>query len=178
VSTWGAWKARHPDSLVLVKPPLNGAPYGPYFRNGHRVGLFWSRNRDKRLPAKELVFGVASPTEQVAIPLAELDGSVVVNTVAFDRPVVFFSPAGEQTVTAFLRSTDDRVLTFELAGDGETLEVRDVETGSLWAWDSGMCVEGVLGGRSLEPLAGTPVYWAVWVRHYPQTRILETAGSR
>jgi hypothetical protein len=48
--------------------------------------------------------------------------------------------AGEQTVTAFLRSTDDRVLTFEFAG--------------------------------------TPVYWAVWVRHYPQTRILEAVGSR
>jgi len=67
-------------------------------------------------------------------------------------------------------------LTFERTGNGDTLEIRDVETGSRWAWDSGRCVEGVLRGRSLEPLPGTPAYWAIWVHHYPQTRILDGAS--
>ena len=172
VSTWGAWKTLHPNSLVLVKPPLKDAPYAPYFRNTRRVGLFWSKNGDKRLPAKELVFGIARDDGQVAVPLTMLQERFVVNAMTFEGPTVFFSPVGEQAVGAFSRDVDGRALTFDSVGTSGAREVRDVETGSRWAWDRGICVQGPLEGRRLEPLAGTLAFWAIWARHYPQTRIL------
>ena len=177
VMTWAAWKALHPDSLVLVKPPLDDAPYAPYYRNDHRVGLFWSRNRDKRLGAKDLVFGIAGDDGQVAIPLAAIQERFVVNVVTLDGPAVFFSPVGEQTVAAYSRVVDGRSLTFEAAGPDDSGEVHDLETGSRWAWDRGLGLEGPLEGHRLEPLAGTLAFWAIWARHYPETRILAPDGA-
>ena len=172
VTTWAAWKELHPDSLVLIKPPLKDAPYAPYYRNDHRVGLFWSRNRDKRLGPKELVFGIAGNDGQVAIPLAAIQERFVVNVMTFDGPTVFFSPVGEQAVAAYSRVVDGRALTFDSAGLGDSREVHDLETGSRWAWDGGIGLEGPLAGHRLEPLPGTLAFWAIWARHYPETQIL------
>ena len=68
--TWGEWKRRHPDTLVLVKRPLTGSPYDDYFADPRRIGVRGSTNPDPRLPGKELVLGLERNGRFAAVPLS------------------------------------------------------------------------------------------------------------
>lgn len=44
-TTWGEWKRRYPDTLVLVKPRLSGSQYEQYFENPSRISaktVYWA----------------------------------------------------------------------------------------------------------------------------------------
>jgi hypothetical protein len=177
VTTWAAWKERHPNTLVLVKPAGLASVYADYHRDPEKVGIVGSMSRDLRLPGKALVFGLTSSGQFAAVPFSVLEKNRVLNTEAFGTAITVFSPPGETAVMAFERTVDGQVLTFEqLPGQGR-LGVRDAESGSTWSWERGECLQGPFQGKRLKRIAGLPVYWAIWVRFHPGTAVIG-AGKR
>lgn len=81
-TTWGRWKARHPDTRVLTRQTgairnYNRDPYGNYrgpsgyYARNSRT-LFPLLNEDRRFPAKHEVLGFRDAHEAVAIDPAAL----------------------------------------------------------------------------------------------------------
>jgi len=177
VTTWAEWWERHPETLVLVKPPLEEAPYGFYYDAPAWVNRFLSRGRDRRLPPQSLVLGLEGGERRAAVPLTALDRQPVLHAEALGRPIVVFSPPSAETAAlVYDRTVGGRVLEFEAVGEGtDDLELRDRHTGSRWSWESGECTAGELAGARLTPLAAKVVYWSFWSRHHPDTELVGVA---
>lgn len=93
LTTWGQWKRRHPDTLVLVKPSLTGSPYDDYFADPARIGVRGSTNPDPRLPGKELVIGIEHKGRFAAVPLSLVENRKRMEVQALGLPLVI-TPSG------------------------------------------------------------------------------------
>ena len=170
-TAWAEWRALHPETLVMVKPPIESSVYAGYSANAGRIGLFFSRPRDRRLPPKELVYGLQHGSAALAVPLALLDAQEVVHAELADRPLVVISRRTASAVRAFDCTVDGRALTFEALNEGG-FRLKDTETGSIWDPASGTALSGPLAGQALTPVAGTLAYWDFWSRHHPGVKLV------
>jgi hypothetical protein len=101
LTTWGQWKRRHPDTLVLVKPAISGSPYEDYFGDPERIGVRGSTNPDSRLPGKELVIGLEHNGRYAAVPLSLVEQQKKMEVHALGIPIVITSSgAHERTSNA------------------------------------------------------------------------------
>lgn len=172
LTTWVHWRARHPNTLVLVKQRMKRSAYAAYHRNPHRIGISVAPKGDSRLRPKALVFGIARGDAAVAIPFDRLTESPIQNLVLNGEAMVVFSPAQETNAVAFSSLIDDELLTFAVDSDHDGgFWLKDKQTHSRWHWETGACLTGRLQGKQLRPVAGTPVFWSVWVRYYPESQI-------
>ena len=89
LTTWAAWKAQHPDTLVLNTDDLSRKydPYVSYYSNSD-AGILGESNRDDRLHAKELVVGVVGDAGQKAYGFRHLVESGVVNDTFEGQPIL------------------------------------------------------------------------------------------
>jgi hypothetical protein len=167
VTTWGEWKALHPDTLVLEKPALDGSPYDRYYSSAEAYGASGKGSDDDRLPGKELVMGVVAGDAATAVTLSRLQDSGVINGVAGATPVVWVS-LGNLAVSVFHRRLDDRTLEFQRDAAGMV-----VSGESTFDAVSGKFTAGPLTGRSLERLSARRAYWYSWTLFHPDTTLLE-----
>ncbi len=92
VTTWAAWKARHPDTTVLHRDTgferryRPGDPYASYFAS--REKLFPVHEARDDLPTKERVFGLATDGVAKAWTLASLVGAQVTHDRLGDQGLV------------------------------------------------------------------------------------------
>ncbi len=163
LTTWGDWIRRHPDTLVLLKPPLAGSAYDDYFADPEKIGVRGSTNPDSRLPGKELVLGLEHHGAYAAVPLSDLATRPVINSKAFGIPIVLFGNG--QTAAAYDRRVGGETLTFDSLR-------RDRQTESSWNWETGEAVSGPMKGTKLQRISSKPVYWAIWARFHPGSAIV------
>lgn len=168
LSTWDAWRRRHPETLVLVKPPLEDSPYASYHDGASWVGLPWTRGgRDERLPSKQLVLGVdLAGAGAVAALIDKLGREKAISGELGGRPLLIVAADDPRAAQVFSRRLGDRTLDFAWRGD----RLVDAQTGSSWDAD-GRAVSGPLEGERLEAVAATPIYWATWVSFHPRTEL-------
>ncbi len=188
-TTYAAWKARYPETKVLVKrgeaAERRQSIYADYFRDPQRLGIFGSENPDARLPGKALVVGVAYGSERAAIALGAVQQRVFIDfELAGHRAValydstasavrVFVAPdslASIRRLGAAAWSVGDRHFDFA----GHPIDAGDF-TGRGRPIDAG--VEPPGGGPigSNEPftrLDATVVFWFAWAEAYPTTRLV------
>jgi hypothetical protein len=93
LTTWGDWKRRHPDTVVLVKPAVSASPYEDYFADRERIGVRGSTNPDPRLPGKELVIGLERNGRFAAVPLSLVEARKRMEVDAVGIPLVI-TPSG------------------------------------------------------------------------------------
>ena len=93
LTTWGDWKRRHPDTLVLLKPALAGSPYEDYFADRERIGVRGSTNPDARLPGKELVIGLEHNGRFAAVPLSLVENRKKMEVQALGTALII-TPSG------------------------------------------------------------------------------------
>ena len=177
LTTWKAWKAMHPDTLVLDKRIGRSIgsrdPYTSYYRSGS-AGVLGETNRDDRLPRKEFVVGLATDAFQQAYAFRYLNDVPVVNDTFDGRSIVVTFDQESAAAAVFDRSVGDRTLTLEPTGErtpgGESL-MRDLETGSTWGISSGEALTGPLVGERLERLPSLVSFWFAWTDFYPGTEL-------
>jgi hypothetical protein len=173
-TTWEDWKARHPDTLALVKG-YRGIrdPYTRYYDSG-QAGVLGETFEDDRLSTKEFVIGVQVGSDAVAYPFRYLSEIPVVNDTVGERPVLVVFDAEHASGVVFSREVDGRVLTFEWE---EALRLRDKETGSIWDGLNGRAISGELEGATLARVKSTRSFWFGWKDFYPDTRVWGLEGS-
>jgi hypothetical protein len=179
-TTFGRWRRRHPDTLVLSTDTgffraYGTDPYGSYARTGTYYDsgepFFPVMASDRRFPAKHVVVGVKTDAGRLAIPKAAAVRARAVNTGLGETPVGALYDAELDAVRVFSRSLAGRVLTFQV--DGEAYA--DEATGGRWT-AAGRCETGPLCGAELRPLPAFDVMWFAWYAFYPDTAVWSSGG--
>lgn len=176
LTTWKAWRARYPNTVVL-KPMPGYAERIPIMRARQKQSLFsgegaapaGSFSRDDRLRPREMIAGLAVGDETMAFPLAQLRLARVVNERVGGVPVVVIHQPSSETTTAFDARVKGRVLRFQ-AADADAGTLIDLDTRSTW--DAyGLCLKGPLKGTQLKSLILIPEFWFAWSQFRPGTRL-------
>lgn len=156
-ATWGEWKARHPDTRVLSldtgyrRDYDPGRPYGEYFASPHL--MFPALTDDRRLAAKDRVFGLRVAGANKAWPLALFEGGRVINDRVGVLDIVLIGDAHSGSVRAYRAGGYE----FEtLAGDN----IRLVANGREWRVEEASLVAS--NGERLSRLPGHLAYWFAW----------------
>ncbi len=167
-TTWGEWKARHPDTRALAKNGITIDNYASYY-NSTAAGLTNGLDLDERLPLKVSVIGVSHEEQAVAYPFSLLRRERVINDQVGDLSVVVIFVAEGETGLVFDRTVAQQMLTFRYIDE----QLVDEQTGSVWdAWQ-GIAVSGPLEGQLLLRVPSTRSFWFGWRDWYPGTRIYE-----
>ena len=176
LTTWAAWSAQHPDTIVLDRgadtPFESFDPYSPYYASDS-AGILGESNPDDRLLTKEFVVGLTSDTAQRAYPFRYLNDVPVLNDSFAGTPLVVTFDTEGGTTAVFDRSLGERVLVFELLeerGAGQLL-MRDTETGSTWAGATGEALDGPLAGETLRHVESFVSFWFAWSDFHPDTEL-------
>jgi len=154
ISTWAAWRERHPDTKVLSldtghsRDYRPGRPYGVYFASPDL--MFPALVPGNALRAKDYVFALRDGVQPKAWSLALFDGGAVVNGRLGDRSVVLIGDAGRRTVRAY----EAGHRTFAASGAGLDVVISED--------DEWQVTEDALvgpGGTQLARLPGHIAYW-------------------
>ena len=174
LNRWHEWKTRHPETGVVFGNQWQRQGHGDFYSPG-KWGIddemaesidHW----DTRLPENLLVLGILSDGVDKAYPLATLKiAGNVVNDKVGSTPVALFA-RDEFEASAYERSLDGQVLTFETTAAGGEAIVQDSETGSLWT-SEGLAVQGPLKGKQLGRPDSRLSEWYEWSAYHPETEI-------
>lgn len=177
LTTWGAWRDVHPDTVVLLPPPESNTvagrnatrdyttdPYAGYDSSG-RIGLGGSYN-DDRLHPKTEVIGIQHGGVARAYPLDAVQKAGVVNDDVGGLPVVVTVAAGDALV-AYEREVNGDTLTFAKAGDAHLRA-----GGARWRRATGRAVDGPHEGTRL-PRANdvSPLFFFAWKEFAGETEV-------
>ncbi len=176
MTTWGDWKARHPDTLALVKPFAGaGDRYAGYYQSG-QTGIMPETIRDDRLYVKEFVVGVELPGDLAkAYPFRALNAAPVVNDAVGEHQLLVVFNVDPLAWAAYDREVAGQLLTFS-PGD-EPWILTDDQTGTTWDGFSGEAIAGPLAGTTLRRFKSTSSFWFGWTDFHPDTLVYETPAD-
>jgi Protein of unknown function (DUF3179) len=174
VTTWGAWRRRHPATSVLdlagvrqhVDPRFH-YDYVPGAADRARHGVaFPVWQKSDRLERDAEVYALRIGTAAKAYPLRRLGEQRVVNDTLGGTPLVLLADPEGPAVRAYRRDELEFHAVGEALGDA---------AGGLWRVEEGRLValSGDHRGRELERLVGHLAFWFGWYGFYPQTEVWE-----
>jgi hypothetical protein len=185
--TWAQWRQANPDGWVLsrdtgARRDYGTNPYGGYDRPGGNPFLFQG-DPDPRRPAMERVAGLGASGDPVAVPLADLVETGVVELTVDGAPVVVWAVEGLRSPLDDRRVEEGRPVgatgAFDPVVDGQRLGFTrqgehfiDEATGSRWNV-LGEAVDGPMAGKRLEPVEHLDTFWFAWAAFHPTTRIAD-----
>jgi len=183
LTTWGEWRKRHPETVVLK--PLPG--YADRLADMNKIinqgvvgvagpappGAF---GRDNRLRPKDTIAGLETGGEAKAYPMSALQTARVVNDTVGGSPVLIVHQQASDTTTAFVAEVDGKSLKFR-AVDPEADKLVDLKTESVWN-AYGLCIAGRLKGTQLKALILEPEFWFAWSEFHPQTQLYSWGERR
>ena len=162
LTTWGRWRALHPQTTVFSDPRLTGRRRFTE-ESVSRVTL----SGDGAIAGDDLVVAVEGESSARAYLLRHLASGRVANDTIDGEPILVFLAEDAVTPRVFRRSAGGRTLTFEATGD----RLRDQETGTRWDAMSGRALDGPLEGLQLEPVVFTQALWYAWQSVRPDTAL-------
>jgi len=184
VTSWEAWRRRHPDTTVLsldtghARRYVPGTPHGAYFQSPQK--MFPALERRRELPTKEHVFGLWRENAAKAWPLRKLADARVTNDAIGETPVVLVAQEGtlrvsgrsgqggrvEYAAGGAVRAYRRGAHAFAPGADERTLRE---ESGAAWRIEEDALV-GPDGARAPR-LPGTLAYWFAWQAFHPDTLV-------
>lgn len=148
VTTWGSWKAEHPNTLAMIND----------------VGAL-SFGRQKFDP--NFVIGLILADTTKAFYFEDVAAEVVVNDTLGGIPIAVW--AKEDNFHAFIRQVGEQTLTFRAEGEG----LVDGETGSTWDVARGLAIDGPLRGEALQSVPSSTSFDWAWRDFYPESEFYE-----
>ncbi|MCY4600627.1 MAG: DUF3179 domain-containing (seleno)protein [Acidobacteria bacterium] len=173
-TTWGEWRARHPDTTVLSletghrRNYAEGAAYRAYF--GTDALMFQVSRMDARLLNKEevVVMRFDDPGTGRSLPLAITAGFLAANRVFHHRfagrnLVVVTSEAGANRV---YDAGDTRFV--QLAGASDVAD----DAGRVWRLTEDALVLASDAGERRPRLPAQRAFWFGWYAQFPATELI------
>ena len=166
-TTWGEWRSRHPDTLVLSletgreRDYSEGAAYRDYFSTDRL--MFAVPTLDRRLPNKAEILAIRYDGEPVAIAVDLLRRKPVYQDRAGATDfVVFTDPSGANRVY------DATGVSFS-SWDGRGRAVS--QDGREWTLTESALTAA--DGTRKERLPAHRAFWFGWYSQFPQTRLIK-----
>lgn len=155
-TTWGAWKAMFPNTLLLsnqqqVVRDYQTYPYGPY-KEEHDFLLFPVNPLNTELPAKERVFALLNDNKAQVYRFNKFGNGA---TFKHDDKLVI---GNQELITAFELPTDMQQLAFTFNWNPQSQTVFLDNEGNKWSLD-GVAVEGPRKGQKLAQAVSVMSYW-------------------
>lgn len=147
VTTWGAWKAEHPETLAMINDVENLR-----FRQGF---------------SEDFVIGLIINGQSKAYYYRDASDAVVINDWIGDVPILLW--AADNNFHAYIRKAGDTELTFTIVNG----QLVDEETGTIWDLALGLALEGPLAREALKPVPGSSAYDWAWRDFYPEAIFYE-----
>ena len=170
-TSWGRWKAAHPDTKVLSletghrRDYGSGVVYKEYFSSPDL--MFPTRVGDESVvKRKDVVFGVRGTAASRAWPVKAFENEPVINDVIGGQTIVLIGDADTRTVRAYERKNR----TFAEADDGM---LTDGE--SQWSVSEAALI-GPDGAR-LSRIPGHLSYWFAWDGYFGAESTVYISGS-
>jgi hypothetical protein len=167
-TTWSEWKEQFPNTVALEKGSASGDSYSGYYNDG-RAGVIGESTDDDRLDTKQFVIGVESMGEAVAYPFDILRSEPVINDMVGELSVMIVFVEDGAVGLVYDRSVAGQELTF----NGDTGQLRDDQTGSVWDPWRGVAINGPLEGQVLVRVPSTRSFWFGWKDWYPETKVYD-----
>ncbi len=168
-TTWKEWRQLHPETLVLGKDTgfkrnyAEGAAYAEYFAS--EATMFPVAWRDKRLKAKDWIYGIILGGLPKAFPLGALQNSPIVNDRIADTDVVLVADAKKLSVRAYERKGQRFVA---LRENGRLVDGEHDE----WILNEEKLLR-VKDRQELFRLPGHLAYWFGWYAFFPNSEVYE-----
>ena len=177
MTTWAAWKDRHPDTTVLsidtgfvrnYRNPLEqDAPYGPYKASPKL--MFPVYKVDERAAPKTPIFGIQAGSAARAWQIYDLWIEGIVNDTVGETPVVLITETDTGAVRAYSRAGVTFTNFARRDQSAETLIV-DQDNG-VWTVTEAHLVSEANPDVRLDRIAGVNAFWAAWYAFHPQTSL-------
>ncbi|MGI9464764.1 MAG: DUF3179 domain-containing protein, partial [Aestuariivirgaceae bacterium] len=157
ITSWGKWKASHPDTRVLSldtghrRNYGSGVVYQDYFASPELMFPTIVRNEDT-VKRKDYVFGIRDVGAAKAWPIEAFNGRTVINDAVGNRNVVLIGDALTRTVRAYERK--------ELAFKESQKPGQIVGPDGDWSITESALVGP--GGARLARVPGHVSYWFAW----------------
>lgn len=169
-TTWGEWKKRHPNSIVLALDTGHKRDYGEDVAYNHYFGtdalMFRTPFDDKRLKNKREILALrfpAAPKQQLAIDTHFLSKNPLYsNRIGAQKFVVLTDKSGANRVY------DPKGVLFNHY-DGESTVIDS--QGEKWALSESELIAG--NGTTLERLPYHRAFWFGWRAAFPQTKLIK-----
>lgn len=165
-TTFGDWKARHPETLVLSvggREHDPRSPYDNYFTSAD--GFRNLKAKDDRLPAKALIFSFHFGGTPYAVPFGSFEKGGGTVSLAGGRELLLFRDKKDsfyRSTVAFLAPEGARFErvkgTWKLVRGSDTVANFDEDSRSF--------------GNALEPFSGFDTFWYIWSRTNENTKLL------
>ena len=165
LTEWATWRELHPDTLVLDQRGFAHDQYSSYYQRAS-AGVVGQTNPDDRLDPKEFVLGLQLGDLTRAYPFRHLNSRPLVHDRLGETELLVVFDADSATGVIFDRTLDGRALSFEVE-PGDSLLMRDRETGTVWSALTGKALSGPLAGEELERLPSFPSFWFAWADFFP-----------
>ncbi|MDY6764245.1 MAG: DUF3179 domain-containing (seleno)protein, partial [Halobacteria archaeon] len=177
LTTWGEWRKTHPDSKVLLPPPISGTVVGeaprhyeinPYegYDDSRRIGIGSDEFEDDRLHPKRLVLGIRASGVAKAYPLNKVKEEKVINDKVGNLPVVV-AVGPDNTLVSYVRRLNGKEFRFKPDGNRHMRG-----GGSRWLINTGRAVDGPHEGETLKKANEmTPMFWFAWLDFNPETTV-------
>ena len=186
LTTWEAWQAQHPDTVVVDvntgfdRPYDLGSAYGDYFSSSVTMFPVWQRSQERE--TKDFVFALNIQDTPKAYPVDLLTEAVVINDAVADTAVVLVATRGvietegrSRRVGSVTYTSGAEVRAYERGSETFTPgpdenSVLDSQ-GRQWQ----ITEEALLGpdGETAPRISGHLAYWFGWFAFYPETLLYE-----
>jgi hypothetical protein len=172
-TTWGEWRARHPETTVLALDESRARRWGFDYRPGAadraRQGVsFPVWQKSAALDPKAEVYTLRLGGVPKAYPLERLEEAGVVNDTVGGEALVLVSDPASGAVRAYRRGG----LTFRWSDDG-SLALIDGEERPWSLTEEALVPAPDSGLMPLERLPGNNAFWFGWFGFYPDTEVYE-----
>lgn len=169
-TTWGDWKARHPQTKVLSletghnRDYGEGVAYNEYFSNDDL--MFTVPSVDQKLKNKQSIFAIrldSAPSKPVAISTQFLNHRPIYSlAIGETQLTVFTNKAGAN------RLYDSEEVVFRKMLD--PLHVKDT-SGKIWELQEDFIIDD--NGRKLARIPAFNAFWFGWQAVYPDTQLIK-----
>jgi hypothetical protein len=176
--SFAVWKREHPNGRVLKPDVAYQAKYesADWEEQVGKVPVVTPTAPQDKLPPRELIIGLTVNGKSKAYPQADLVKQRLTLDELGGVPLFLVVGDDQQSVRAFERKVNDRVLEFFVKAEALSLQMVDAETGSVWDF-SGKAVSGPLAGKQLAKVALLKDYWFDWKLYHPDTAVY-SLGAR
>ena len=185
VTTWGEWRAEHPDTDVLdvdtgiYQPSLyqpesdTRATYNSYFNSPDTMFPVWAR--DDALDTKQVVLALTIGEVHKAYPIDLLQRELVVSDVVGGQEIVVVASPTSQSARVYSRAGH------ELSPDSDIPLGKPVSTlmdteGHTWEVTEEALVRQDDSSVRLERLPSQMSFWFGWYSFHPDTEVYTGRG--
>jgi len=178
-TTWGDWRRRHPETLVLAvdgQTHVSDNHYDSYFSSGKTFR--GTKSADDRLPAKEPIYAFRMDGRAYALThrtasgghLVTLHGMAAGDSMT-DTDVFLFRERGASVFASTQAWQVPRGLITRAKG-GYVVNGLHGEYGTLLRLETKVALNALGSMPGVAPLSGLDTYWYTWIAVNPGTTLL------